>query len=82
VTGLPQDVVDFLLANPAEVQKLREHIAAIASNAKWRAEIAEKRRVAPMIPCGTYGCKRLKNSMDVFCDHCEAEYQEDPDAFK
>jgi len=40
--------------------------------------------VAPrlMTPCGTYGCKNLKEFGAVFCDACAAECREDPDAFK
>ena len=82
VKRLPADVVEFLLDNPDEVKKLQDLMKAIESNAKWRAEMAEKRRKAPMVECGTYGCKKLKNAMDVFCDSCAAEYREDPDAFK
>lgn len=79
---LPQDVVEFLLANPEELKKLQSDIKATIAHRKWQVEMAEKRRVAPMVPCGTYGCKNLKNARDVFCKNCEAEYQEDPDAFK
>ena len=79
---LPKEVVQYLLDNPPEVERIQKTIEAIAANAKWRAEIAEKYKNAPMVPCGTYGCTTLKNAMAVFCDDCAAEYREDPDAFK
>lgn len=37
---------------------------------------------AIMIECGTYGCKELKRSDDVFCPSCQADFNEDPDAYK
>ncbi len=79
---LPKEVVAFLLANPDEVVKLQNHIKAVAENAKWRAEMEEKRRTAPTVPCGTFGCNKPRNAMDPMCESCEREYQEDPDAFK
>lgn len=79
---LPSDVLKFLRENPEEVEHIRRKMSAIESNKKWRAEIEERRRNAPMVECGAYGCTKLKNAMDVLCKSCEADYREDPDAFK
>ena len=79
---LPADVAKFLLDNLKELERVVATMKATESNAKWRAELAEKRKNAKMVPCGTYGCTQPKNEMDVFCDSCAAEYREDPDAFK
>ena len=79
---LPKEVVDYLLANPPEVERIQKTIEAIAANAKWRAEIAEKRAKAPMVPCGVYGCTEPRNEMDPMCASCYQDYREDPDAFK
>lgn len=79
---LPRDVVKFLLDNPKEVEKIQNLMKAIESNAKWRAEIAEKRKNAKTVPCGTYGCTEPRNEMDAMCASCYQDYLEDPDAYK
>lgn len=79
---LPKEVVQYLLDNPPEVERIQKTIVAIAENAKWRAEMLAKRTAAPTVPCGVYGCTEPKNAMDVMCASCLAEYKEDPDAFK
>ncbi len=79
---LPQDVVQFLLDNPSEVKRIQDHIKAVEENRKWRAEIAEKRKNAKMVPCGVYGCTEPRNEMDAMCPSCYQDYKEDPDAFK
>lgn len=79
---LPKEVVQYLLDNPPEVERIQKTIIALAAHAKWRAEIEEKRKNAPMVPCGTYGCTEPRNEMDVMCASCYQDYKEDPDAFK
>lgn len=79
---LPKEVVEYLLANPAEVERIQKTIEAVAANAKWRAEIAEKRKNAKTVPCGTYGCTEPRNEMDAMCASCYQDYLEDPDAYK
>ncbi len=34
------------------------------------------------VPCGMYGCKKLKPKSWTMCDDCFDQYMEDPDAFK
>lgn len=34
------------------------------------------------VECGVYGCKKLKPPQRIFCTACEADYHEDPDAYK
>lgn len=79
---LPKEVVQFLLDNPKELEKLQSLMQAIESNAKWHAEIEEKRRNAKTVPCGMYGCTEPKNEMDVMCGSCHQDYLDDPDAYK
>lgn len=79
---LPEDVVAFLLDNPSELELLVGKMRAIESNKKWHAEIAEKRKNAPMVPCDTYGCTNPRNEMDPMCSSCYADYRTDPDAYK
>ena len=79
---LPKEVVQYLLDNPPEVERIQKTIEAVAANAKWRAEIAEKYKNAPMVPCGVYGCTEPKNAMAIMCNSCLQDYKEDPDAFK
>lgn len=76
------DVIDFLYKNPEEVEQLRFKIHAIKEEAKRKAEYAEKRKNAKMVPCGNYGCTAPKNEFDVFCPSCYEDYKEDPDAYK
>ncbi len=82
---LPKDVRDYLLEDPARIEVVRAHMRFVESqkeNEKWRAELLEKRKNAPMVPCGTYGCTDPRNEMDIMCASCQAEYRDDPDAFK
>lgn len=36
----------------------------------------------PTVPCGSYGCKNPRRVSQIWCDGCQKEYREDPDAFK
>lgn len=79
---LPVDVEEFLLENPDQVEKIRSLMHAIKENAKFAAMIAERRKNAPTVPCGTYGCTIPRNEMDVMCKSCYQDYLDDPDAYK
>lgn len=35
-----------------------------------------------LVPCGTFGCTRLKHRDDVFCPTCAKDAADDPDAYK
>ena len=37
---------------------------------------------ASLVPCGTFGCTRLKRRDDVFCPTCAKDAADDPDAYK
>jgi hypothetical protein len=47
-----------------------------------RAGYAEKRKNAPLVPCGMYGCTILRNELDVMCPSCVNDMYDDPDAYK
>lgn len=79
---VPEEVIEYLSENPNALEKLQKTIANEAAAKKWHAEMAEKRKNAPMVECGTYGCKTLRNAMDVMCVNCRADYEDDPDAYK
>lgn len=79
---LPKEVTKFLLENPKELENIQKHIKAIEEDKKWRSEIASRRAIAPMVPCGMYGCTTLRNAMDFMCSSCQYEQSQDPDAFK
>lgn len=36
----------------------------------------------PMVPCDAGGCKNPRLAVHIFCDSCQHEYNEDPEAFK
>lgn len=80
--SIPQDVVDYLLADPERIERVRRHATAEEDNAKWIAECAELKKNAKIVPCGAYGCKNSKWDTDVFCEDCYSEYLDDPEAFK
>ncbi len=79
---LPSDVIEYLLDNPREVERIQIEIQRKVENARWRAQLVEQRKNAAVVPCGVYGCTNLKNAMDPMCENCVAEWKEDPDAFK
>ncbi len=79
---VPEEVIQYLSEHPEAVIAIKRIIDDSASNKIWREELAEKRKNAPMVECGTYGCKTLKNAMDVMCENCRADYRDDPDAYK
>lgn len=66
--NVPKEVIQYLSDNPAEVLRIQEQMVATISTEKWRAEIAAKRAAGGQVECGTYGCKTLKNIMDVMCE--------------
>ena len=36
----------------------------------------------PKVVCGTYGCTNLKPEGFIFCETCQQDYRDDPEAFK
>lgn len=79
---LPEEVIQYLLSNPPEVERIQRTIAALAKLETWHAEQRERRKNAPSVPCGIYGCTEPKNAMDAMCNSCREDYREDPDAYK
>jgi hypothetical protein len=80
--NLSPDVVQFLLENPREVEIIQKKATRDRELAAWRADYARHYASAPQVPCGIYGCTRLKNQMDTFCTEYYKEYCADPDAYK
>lgn len=83
---LPHDVVEFLLGDPKELERVQFRMKDVeelkARPARIAAEIA-RRAALPLEKCrgNGYGCGRLTPG-GYECDSCVAEFRDDPDAFK
>ena len=87
VKRLPKDVVDFLLGDPKEVERVQSRMKDVEERrTRPMREAAERERIAklPLKPCpgaGGYGCGRPTPG-GYLCEGCIEEYRNDPDAFK
>lgn len=82
------DCVPAISLTDKDIELMRGAVAAYdEAKANERAvvrqeEYEKERAKAKMVECGIYGCKTLRNEMDIMCDGCRQEMREDPDAFK
>lgn len=83
---LPPEVVQFLLNNPNELQRVLYRMQDVEEQRARPARIAaeiERRKALPLEPCrgNGYGCGTLTPG-GYNCDSCAQELRDDPDAFK
>lgn len=79
---LPEDVCSLLRDNPDIIDDVSNYVRSAVSAKLRTIEYQKRRQSAKMVACGTFGCTNLKNEMDIFCESCRQDYNEDPDAFK
>lgn len=87
--GMPgdmEDVINFLLANPDEVERVRFRMMDLEEARMRPARIAaelERRKALPLGPCpgNGYGCGRMTPG-GYNCESCVQDYKDDPDAYK
>jgi hypothetical protein len=83
---LPKEVVQFLLDDPKELERVQFRMKDVEEQRTRPARIAaeiERRKALPLKPCpgNGYGCGRLTPG-GYNCDACVQEYRDDPDAYK